>query len=321
MSRERLLEGTGIRDESLADPDARVGGQTMAQLILRAIELTREPGLGFYYGLHVKLSAHGTVGLAAMTSATLRDALDVGSRFFHLRSGHTGLQYWVENEWAVVELIELVPLGPVRTIVLESLMTELTQMTRMLLGHPVHGLFEVRHDEPRHFQGFAHLLPGPVRFRRPADRIFLPAASLDEPLVMADALASRQALERCEQELAMLGETSTLLASVRRQMRSRARGFPSLTELADKRHVSARTLKRQLAEHGTSFQQILDELRRDRALALLDAQDVPVDRIAELLGYSDASNFNRAFKRWMGVTPSSFRARTPSREPSTEEPR
>lgn len=310
VERAELLEGTGISDAVLADHEARIGGAAMSRLILRALELTREPGLGFYYGLHVKLSSHGTVGLAAMTSATLRDALEVGARYFHLRSGHTAMSYTVENGSIVVELEELVPLGPVRIFTIESMMTEFAQMARTLLGHPVQGYVELRHQEPEHFQGFAHLWPGPVRFGRPADRMIFSASLLDSPLVMADALASRQALERCEQEFEMLGETSTLLASVRRQMRARSQGFPTLTELADERHVSTRTLKRQLAAHGTSFQQLLDELRRDRALSLLDAKDVPIDRIAERLGYSDASNFNRAFRRWMGMSPSTFRQRS-----------
>lgn len=313
VSRERLLEAAGLVESDLIDTEARIPGTAMSALVTSALELTREPGLGFYYGLHVKLSAHGTVGLAAMTSATLRDALEVGSRFFHLRSGNVAMSYTIEGGSVVVELHELVPLGPLRVFVLDSLMTEFGQMLRTMLGHPVVGYVEVRHEEPKHFQGFAHLLPGPVRFGRPFDRLVFPASVLDEPLVMADALASRQALARCELELETLGETSTLLASVRRQMRSRSIGFPTLTELADRRHVSTRTLKRQLAAHGTSFQQLLDELRRDRALALLDAHDLPVDRIAERLGYSDASNFNRAFKRWMGTTPSSFRARSVGR--------
>ena len=104
-------------------------------------------------------------------------------------------------------------------------------------------------------------------------------------------------------------EYPALLASVRRQMMSRPIGFPTLTELADRRHVSPRTLKRQLAAHGTSFQHLLDELRRDRALALLEDDGIAIDRIAELLGYADPSNFNRAFRRWMGTSPSEWRAK------------
>jgi AraC-like DNA-binding protein len=132
---------------------------------------------------------------------------------------------------------------------------------------------------------------------------------MDEKLPMADTFASRTAIAECERELAMLGEAKTLLASVRRQMARSTKGFPTLTELADKRRVSARTLKRQLAAHGTSFRDLLDELRRDRAIRLLDGGDAPIDTISERLGYADASNFTRAFRRWMGVSPTDWRLR------------
>jgi len=307
ISREKLLEDTGLVDADLADVDSRLDGVAMGRLMMRAVALTKEPGLGFYFGLHVKLSAHGSVGFAAMTSATLRDALEAGTKYYGLRSGHSSMSYRVVGDSVEIEIHEVVPLGPVREFVMDALMTELSQMARNLTGQQVHGRFEVRHREPRYFQGFAHLLPGPVRFERPKDLLILPARWLDTPLVFADELASAKAVERCEHELATLDEASSLLASIRRQMRARSSGFPSLTELADRRHVSTRTIKRQLAAHGTSFQRILDELRRDRAIAMLASGDVSVDRVAEQLGYADPSNFNRAFKRWMGMSPSAFR--------------
>lgn len=307
IDRRRLLEGTGLVDADYAAPDARIEALPMGALILRAIELTKEPGLGFYFGLHLKLSAHGAVGFAAMASATLREALDVGVRYYALRSGNTAMSYRTEGDSIVIELHELVPLGPVREFVLDARLVELSQLARSLTGHPIQGRFELRHPEPKYFQGFAHLLPGPVRFDRPADLAIFPARYIDTPLVFADELARASALERCERELETLDAASNLLASVRRQMRGRSIGFPTLTELADRRHVSTRTLKRQLASHGTSFQKLLDELRRDRAIALLADESNSVERIAEQLGYADPSNFNRAFKRWMGESPSAFR--------------
>lgn len=309
VSRAELLEGTGIAEVELSDPDARIPDLAMSKLVHRAIRLTGEPGLAFYYGLQVKASAHGSVGLAAMTSATLGDALSVAERFFALRAPHLDVRHFREGDEAVVEFTEKVPLGDLLVFTIESLFTGLSQIANTLVGHPVTVRFDVTFPEPAHFQGFAHLLPGPMRFRRPANRMIYPLSALDEPLQMADAFAAQKAIAECERELATLGETSSLLASVRRQMMSRPIGFPTLTELADRRHVSPRTLKRQLAAHGTSFQHLLDELRRDRALALLEDEGIAIDRIAELLGYADPSNFNRAFRRWMGTSPSEWRAK------------
>ncbi len=307
VSREALLEGTGVTAALLEEPDARLPSELMYTLVTRALALTKQPGLGFYFGLQLKLSTHGIVGFAAMTSATLGDAIRVATRFWQLRASHISVAHYIEGENAVIELTEVEPLEATQHFVIESHFSGLASMGQALIGRSVSGLVEVKYPEPPHFQGFAHMLPGPVRFRRPHHRMLFPKELLDAPLSMADSLASKHAIEACERELATLGERSTVLASVRRQMLARRRGFPSLTELSDTRGVSPRTLKRQLAAHGTSFQILLDELRRDRALGMLEDGAIPIERIAAELGYADPSNFNRAFRRWMGVAPTAWR--------------
>lgn len=308
LTPKALLEGTGMQESTLEDPEGRVPPYAFALLASRALHLTNEPGLGFYYGLHLKLPSHGTVGLAAMTSATLRDALSVAERYVSLRTSQLRFRHYIEGEKAVLELADSLPHGALRAFVTEALFTALVQISRTLLGRPVAGMAEMAFPEPKYFQGFAHLIPGPVRFRQPVSRLLFPVNLLDESLQMADAVASRQAVLLCETELSKLDEMSSLLSSVRHQMRSRRAGFPTLTELAHERHVSPRTLKRQLSAHGSSFQQILDELRRDCAVDLLESEAMTIEHIAERLGYSDASNFNRAFQRWLGMSPRSFRA-------------
>jgi AraC-like DNA-binding protein len=302
-----LLDGTGLTESQLDDPQARVSPLALRTLFERSMQLTHEPGLGFYFGLQLKLSSHGSVGFAAMTSATLRDALRVAERFLALRAPFLSLRMVEEGESAALELGSVFPDSTVHVFVTESLFTALVQMARSVLGRPITAMFEVSYPEPAHFSGFAHLWPGPARFERPLNRISFAPSILGESLQMADAVAARQALIECERELGSLLETSSLLASVRRQLGGRDRGYPSLTELARERHVSPRTMKRRLAEQGTSYQRLLDEIRRDRSLKLLEIESLTIEQIAEQLGYSDAANFNRAFRRWLDVSPSVWR--------------
>jgi AraC-like DNA-binding protein len=79
--------------------------------------------------------------------------------------------------------------------------------------------------------------------------------------------------------------------------------------IARELHVSPRTLKRKLADHGTSFSAIRDDVRLQRALLLLDDRTLSVGEIATRLGYSELPNFTRAFRKWTGRTPVSYRAR------------
>jgi AraC-like DNA-binding protein len=88
------------------------------------------------------------------------------------------------------------------------------------------------------------------------------------------------------------------------------RGAASLEVLADALHVSPRTLRRRLEEHGTSYKTLLDELRRELAFHYVGRSGEPTDAIAARLGFTEPSTFYRAFKRWSGTTPALYRAKS-----------
>jgi len=82
---------------------------------------------------------------------------------------------------------------------------------------------------------------------------------------------------------------------------------PSLGEVAGRMFMSTRTLKRRLSQSGVRYRQLLDEARLRRAAQLLGETGLPLDVIADSVGYSSGANLSRAFRRWTGVTPGSFR--------------
>lgn len=307
VSERSLLEGTGLDLAQLVASGARVDDDVMYALSRRALSLTKEPALGFHLGRASTITAHGSVGIAAMTASTLGDAFAIVTRFFELRSGHCDLRYEYDDEQCAVELVPAARIDGIESLVFESLFAGLAGILELLLDRPLRCSIELGYPEPKHFAGHAHLFPGPARFDRPRYRMLFPAHQLALPIRLADDFASREAIARCEAELASLRATSTFLGTIRRQVKNRDRGFLSLTELADAHGVSVRTMKRRLESHGVSFQTLLDELRRDRALFLLEQDATSVDAVAAKLGYADTANFRRAFKRWMGQTPSEWR--------------
>ncbi len=309
-----LLAECALSAAGLERAQARIPQNALWRLFERAIELTGEPGLSFHYGAHLKLSSHGAVGLAAMTAPTLRAALAVAERFLSLRAPLLSLRLIEEeddddhDDDAALQLSDASAEPAQRIFITEALFTALVQMGRSLLGRDIEVSFELAYPEPAHFSRFAQLWPGPARFGATSSRVRFARGLLSEPLSMADAVAQRQALEECERELDLSPPAHSLLASVRGQLAARAQGYPSLTELARERGASVRTIKRQLAAAGTSYQKLLDELRCERALTLLAGRSITIDEVAAQLGYSDAANFNRAFRRWVGCSPSDWRA-------------
>ncbi|MCE9575862.1 MAG: AraC family transcriptional regulator [Deltaproteobacteria bacterium] len=307
---EALLDGLGVTVAALAEPATRLSVSGFRTLFQRAVARTGEPGLGCCMGMQMRLASHGFLGFAAMTSGTVREALALAERFAATRIPALALRPEVVGDTVSLTLEEREPLGDLREYVVTALFVGLAQIGAAITGRAVRGGADVTFAEPAYFPRFAHLIPGEVRFERPSNRLVFPAELLDWPLVDADPAAAQLARAQCERELDRLGDLGGVVARVRRALpHDHDAGFRSVVEVAKALHVSPRTLKRQLATSGTTFQAVLDDLRRDRALVLLDRAELTLDEVADRLGYSDTANFTRAFKRWTGQTPAVVRRR------------
>lgn len=139
-------------------------------------------------------------------------------------------------------------------------------------------------------------------------QVRMPAHWLALPLPGADANLVRLATVQCERALRDLEENDGLLGRVRQLAREYLSEARSLDCVAEELHMTPRTLRRRLQAMGTSYQQIVEQIRRGMAVDLLTRTRQPVETIALELGYADPSNFGRAFRRWTGLSPRHYRA-------------
>ncbi len=299
-----LLADLPVREAELTDPTTRVPLRVAEAIVLRALELTREPALAFHMGTQMRLSSHGFLGFAAMTAGTARAALELAVRYASTRTSAIGLALYVEGDTASLVIEERTPLGALREFAVIALIVGIWQLGQALTGQPLDGVGECAFPEPDYLRAVPH--GGRLRFDRPSHRLVFPAAVLDLPLRTADAVATRLAIEQCERELAavvdagVVGRVRGLLA---------AEHVPTLPEAARELHVSPRTLKRKLAERGTTFSALRDDVLRQRALLLLDNRALSIGEVAARLGYTELPSFTRAFRKWTGMTPNAYRAR------------
>jgi len=147
-----------------------------------------------------------------------------------------------------------------------------------------------------------------LRFECSAHRLVFPASELAWPLTTADPVAMQLAREQCERELAAVVDAG-LPGRVRTALLAQPEASLSLEDVAAQLRMSARTLKRRLAEHGATFSAIRDDVRRQRALLLLENRSLSISDIAAKVGYSELPNFTRAFRKWTGMTPQAYRER------------
>jgi AraC-like DNA-binding protein len=206
-------------------------------------------------------------------------------------------------------LHEAVDFGSARDIMVVSLLVGLWQIGNALTGQKLPGRAELAFAQPAYMPRFSHFLPD-VCFDAPAHKLVFSNDLLLLPLIQADPAAQRLAMEQCQRELEALRADISLCGRVAGLL-ERGNGFPSLEDVAHTLALSPRTLKRRLKDEATTFSAILDEERKKRACRLLHDHDLSVEDIAERLGYSDAANFSRAFRRLFGMSPRDYRRSHP----------
>jgi AraC-like DNA-binding protein len=312
VSAGALLDGTGHTLESLKDPATRLPLAECAALIERARVLTHQPALAFSMGMHMRLSWHGFLGFAAMTAATVREALDLAEQFSLTRTSAFALSTYVEGRTASLVFEERAPLDGVREFLVIALLVGVGRIANDVTGRELTGTAECAFPEPPYAAQVLGRIDGQrlgtMRFGQPSHRVVFDASVLDLPLVTADPAATELLRAQCDRELAALAEAEGFVGRVRALVAG-GTGFPPLEDVARAMRVSTRTLKRRLAEQGTSFSDVVDEVRRQRALLLVDDRRLALGDVADRLGYSDVANFTRAFRRWTGQTPAAFRGR------------
>jgi len=148
----------------------------------------------------------------------------------------------------------------------------------------------------------------PVHFNSGRDAVLVNQESLDAPNRLGDATIAEFFDEHLKQELAELTDTNSLERDVRRLVaKVLSEGVPTLSHIASSIGMSARTLQRRLSNNNHTFQSLVDQARREQAQQLLRGTDFSLAEIAFLTGFAEQSGFTRAFKRWSGKTPRSYR--------------
>lgn len=311
------LMHAGLTPDALEDAVRDLPFETFEKLVADAMTLTREPALGLLVGQRMRLQIHGVLGYAAASSGSIRQALGLFQAFTRTRFPLVDLRVEEERLHVRVRMVESRSLGAVQRPVLETIM----MATKNILDAISMGTCRIDRvsfpfREPPYAALAGELFGCRVRYGAPAASFTIPLDQLDAPLRAADPLAFTEAVRICERELERVAVTETLAGRVRRLFLEQQSGFPSLEVTARLLHVGPRTLHRRLVDEGTSFREVLEDVRHRLAIEHLKVERFTLEEIAYTLGYTDFSNFRRAFKRWEGVPPTVYRQRLARRAPS-----
>src|SRR3990167_1198124 len=304
---EALLAGSGIAPADLHGGDSRITRTQELQVCTNALALRADLGLELGRRLHV--SSYGLLGYAALSSATFGDAWRLLLQYPALLGTYFKLDLCVEGELAWISAAEYRDAPALEQFNVEMCLASLRLIGDDLLGQPLPlAAAQVSHAQPAYVERYAASFPCALQFGAARNAFAFPAEWLQRRLPLAAPATHQEMLARCRKQNSEFTTRQAWLQRVRAELARHLAEPPGLEALAQQMHCSPRTLRRHLQELGTHYQELLDELRFERAKTLLGQEDWPICRIAEELGFSESASFRHAFQRWSGGAPSRFRA-------------
>lgn len=308
---QALVASAGVPPEVLADANARVHHSVLIAVWDQAERHTGDADIGIHCAELSQRAPGNALAFAVATSRSFAHALDCIARY--VRLVHDALQIRVktdgEDARVQIELDEAV--GSHRQGV-EFALAIVALIGRTHAG-PRFVLRDVSFAHPRPASGSAEherVFGRTPRFSSGAHELVFDRALLAEPFVQHDPELHAHLGRHLDELIAALDTERDLRGRVQRLVTEQLRGgVPDVEDVARKLGLGSRTLQRRLREEGTAFQQVVADARRAVALRYLSERALSLTEVAFLLGYTDPSNFHRAFKRWTGTTPAEARRR------------
>jgi len=309
----RLLAGTGVSPERLADPARRLTLEQELELYTRIAAVNVDPLLGIRVGRRLSLSSYGILGYAVMGAATVGEALALLTEFSPLiswGSRHTlSRESWRGTRCHCLTLSPTAADPRAAALEIESTLASLQGIFDELLGEPARfAAVHMQHDNPaRGGAEFRAVFHCEVLSGRRRNAVLIPEHLVQLALPYPQPEYSALFRDMCRQSMAALLEERSLVEAIRGLILAEEGVVPTLEQVAARFSLSARTLRRHLRLIGVSYRGLVDETRYASARRYLSSTGLTVEAIAGQLGYADTRSFRTAFRRWSGTTPAAYR--------------
>jgi AraC-like DNA-binding protein len=292
--------------EDIASDKTLLDYSRFEKLILNAITLLGEAEVGLSLGGRLPINSHGALGFALLNCHTLRQAIELFQRYISIRTPLLALKLSPSSSKLKIELVELFDIGAIRRPFVETVILTFQQSLNFVCQNKaIFSRIELSYAQPEYWQTYQDLLGCEVLFSQNSHALYVDMAILDKSFGRTDQKSFKQAEAFCQSELERLKNTNRIVGQLRTLLILSNAESRNLSAVAERLHLSPRTLHRYLEKEHTSFKQILDEVRHTLAKQLF-AQNFSVKMTAYELGYADVANFRRAFKRWQGCSPQDY---------------
>ncbi len=306
----QLFLDAGIDLAESENPNIRFPVHKMSRVWQLAIQRTGDPCFALTLASRANPSMYSALGMSMVSSRTLGEALHRGCRFSQIASeGATVvLQERDDGNVALALQMSAVQVELVAVEAMEAFMATTTQILRNISRNGLQPLeVHFRHNREPDRAAYEDFFQAPLIFDAREYKIIIPRAALAYKCDQANPELAEN-LDLWMSEYLARFEANSLSAKVRRLLAEKLPdGEYKQEDVASALAMSTRSLQRSLQKEGTSFKALLEATRQDMAMKYIEEKQLSLIEICCLLGFSDQSNFTKAFKRWTGKAPYSYR--------------
>jgi len=299
-----VFKEVGMDYQLLKDKEARYWQDNITQLWHKSVELTGDSLIGLKVGTHIHMTSYPTLGYSLMSCKNLKESCERLFRYQQLLAEGFHFSFQKEDD-AYCLTFDILPcqLAPAIQAIDATLCSFLT-FIRWVTGlriEPLKAIF--KRTEPESTQPFEEFFSCPIQFNSSKNCLYFSETDMEFPLPTADESISKIHDANANRYLEQLigGEFSTRVRHI--LIVYLPSGEPKQEQIAMQLNISSSTLKRRLLTENTNFKALLDNTREQLSVAYLENQELTLTEITYLLGFSENSAFNRAFKRWKGISP------------------
>lgn len=305
------LKNTGISPTQLHDASALTSVQQYVTVCDNALYLGALPSTPFETGSRLHLSAYGMYGYALMSCLYMRDYFRLGVKFHSLATPTLTIE-WSERDgravWTFPDELLFHDSREIRRFLLEQQFTQHVTHLQDVFGRPCPPLIAYfSHPAPLYADLYQQYLGCPCVFEHPQSELHYDGVILNQRPHLAHQLSAAVLQQTCDLLVDQARVYKGMAGEVYQRLLKRPGVFPDMDDIAAQLGITARTLRRRLQAENTSFSAILDDIRSSLASEYLKTTQMSTDDIGLLLGFTEPTNFRRAFKRWTGKTTSQYR--------------
>ena len=307
-----LFEQAGLDSRKLYDANARYRDSRLYKLWQLVAEATGDPYVGLRVASYWHPSAAHALGYAWLASATLKDALERTVRYYRMMTDKEELVLSESEEEFRLIIENPAADYPTAPEDLDASFAALIHLCRMCHGEFFNPL-RITMGRPAlpDPAPFAEHFRAPIQYSGNENSVCFDKVDALAALPTANAEVAR-ANEKIVQEYLARFDRSSVAMQVRARLTEQlSSGHATQESIADALHMSLRSLQRRLNNEGTSYKGLMDETRRELAAHYMAESHRSINEITYLLGFSEPSNFSRAFRRWTGKSPSAYREQPP----------